>query len=124
MGGNMKSVYGVEASRSNLLSSGRQRSSVRAPQQRQVGQNLIAHKTPITGTKSVYATNVSVGYTGAMMPKRVTKQAAPAPMLLLPSEKEKYGDRCPKGFKKISLLGKGGIALVWLAEVKGEHNQG
>ena len=33
------------------------------------------------------------------------------------SEKEKYGDRCPFGFKKLSLLGKGGIALVWLAQV-------
>ena len=36
---------------------------------------------------------------------------------LLDSEKEKFGDRCPFGFKKISLLGKGGIALVWLAQV-------
>lgn len=39
-------------------------------------------------------------------------------MILLDSEKEKYGDRCPTGYKKLSLLGKGGIALVWLAEVK------
>jgi hypothetical protein len=39
-------------------------------------------------------------------------------MILLQSEKEKYGDRCPNGYKKLSLLGKGGIALVWLAEVK------
>ena len=38
--------------------------------------------------------------------------------LLLDSEKEKFGDRCPLGFKKLDLLGKGGIALVWLAEVK------
>ena len=37
---------------------------------------------------------------------------------LLDSEKEKYGDRCPTGYKKLDLLGKGGIALVWLAESK------
>jgi len=37
---------------------------------------------------------------------------------LIDSEKEKYGDRCPAGFRKLSLLGKGGIALVWMAEVK------
>ena len=42
----------------------------------------------------------------------------PAAQVLLPSEKEKYGDRCPVGYKKLDLLGKGGIALVWLAEVK------
>ena len=39
---------------------------------------------------------------------------------LIDSEKDKFGDRCPIGFKKLSLLGKGGIALVWLAEVKVE----
>jgi len=36
---------------------------------------------------------------------------------LLDSEKEKFGDRCPAGFKKLQLLGKGGIALVWLMEI-------
>ena len=30
-------------------------------------------------------------------------------------EKAQYGDRCPKGYEKISLLGKGGCAVVWLA---------
>jgi hypothetical protein len=39
---------------------------------------------------------------------------------LLDSEKEKYGDRCPLGYKKIDLLGKGGIALVWLAEANNQ----
>jgi len=34
---------------------------------------------------------------------------------LLDSEKEKFGDRCPAGFKKTGLLGKGGIAIVWQA---------
>lgn len=27
-----------------------------------------------------------------------------------------YGDREPKGFQKLSLLGKGGAAVVWLAK--------
>lgn len=39
---------------------------------------------------------------------------------MLDSEKEKFGDRCPAGFKKLQLLGKGGIALVWLMEVATE----
>ncbi len=31
-------------------------------------------------------------------------------------EKAQYGDRCPRGYEKISLLGKGGAAVVWLAK--------
>ena len=30
-------------------------------------------------------------------------------------EKAQYGDRCPRGYEKLSLLGKGGCAVVWLA---------
>ena len=33
---------------------------------------------------------------------------------LLDNEKQLFGERCPKGFTKVSLLGKGGIAVVWL----------
>ena len=33
--------------------------------------------------------------------------------LLQPLEKDKFGDRCPAGFRKLDLLGRGGIALVW-----------
>jgi serine/threonine protein kinase len=44
--------------------------------------------------------------------------------VLLQSEKEKYGDRCPLGYRKIDLLGKGGIALVWLAEVQDAEKTG
>jgi hypothetical protein len=36
-------------------------------------------------------------------------------VLLTDQEKQQYGNRCPQGFKKQSLLGKGGIAIVWLA---------
>lgn len=35
---------------------------------------------------------------------------------LLESDKLIYGDRCPKGFDKMQLLGKGGCAIVWLAK--------
>jgi hypothetical protein len=35
---------------------------------------------------------------------------------LFESEKQLYGDRCPKGFEKLALLGKGGCAIVWLAK--------
>jgi len=32
------------------------------------------------------------------------------------SERQFFGDRCPKGFQKIGFLGKGGIAVVWLCQ--------
>ena len=35
---------------------------------------------------------------------------------LLEAEKAQYGDRCPKNFEKLKLLGKGGCAIVWLAK--------
>lgn len=34
--------------------------------------------------------------------------------MLSDQEKTIYGNRCPVGYKKLSILGKGGIALVWL----------
>ena len=37
-------------------------------------------------------------------------------MGLTEQEKEKYGNRCPQGYTKIELLGKGGCAIVWLAK--------
>jgi len=33
---------------------------------------------------------------------------------MLDSEIAVYGDRCPKSYSKIGLLGKGGVAVVWL----------
>ena len=48
--------------------------------------------------------------------KRTSIQGAgPKEWGLADFEKAQYGDRCPKGFEKISLLGKGGCAVVWLA---------
>ena len=44
--------------------------------------------------------------------------------LLQPYEKEKFGDRCPTGFIKRGLLGKGGIAMVWLAEIRDHMRYG
>ena len=38
--------------------------------------------------------------------------------LLQTGEKEKFGDRTPAGFRKLGLLGRGGIALVWLGEMR------
>ena len=35
---------------------------------------------------------------------------------MLDAEKALYGDRCPKGYEKLRLLGKGGCAIVWLAK--------
>lgn len=36
-------------------------------------------------------------------------------VILSDDEKQKFGNRCPNGFRKIQILGKGGIAIVWLA---------
>ena len=48
-----------------------------------------------------------------------TQSAEQAPakkvVMLSDQEKQQYGNRCPAGFKKLSILGKGGIAIVWLA---------
>ena len=43
--------------------------------------------------------------------------------MLSDQEKQQYGNRCPAGFKKVSILGKGGIAIVWLAidQATGTH---
>lgn len=37
-------------------------------------------------------------------------------VLLSDQEKAQFGNRCPAGYKKMSILGKGGIALVWLGQ--------
>ena len=37
-------------------------------------------------------------------------------MLLSDQEKQQYGNRCPPGYQKIKILGKGGIAVVWLGK--------
>jgi len=50
----------------------------------------------------------------------IDKPKAPSRPLLKPdlsAEEEKtYGDRCPSGYRKIRLLGKGGCAVVWLGQ--------
>jgi hypothetical protein len=37
-------------------------------------------------------------------------------VLLTDSEKQQFGNRCPEGYKKLRILGKGGIAVVWLGQ--------
>lgn len=56
---------------------------------------------------------------GLQKPPRRPK--TPPPVLLSDSERGLYGDRCPKGYKKIKLLGKGGCAVVWLAKKEDEE---
>lgn len=38
-------------------------------------------------------------------------------------EKQVYGNRCPKGYKKLNMLGRGGYALVWLAVEERSNKQ-
>lgn len=48
---------------------------------------------------------------------KIQFNSAPAEVLVLDQEEIKlYGNRFPKNYKKIKLLGKGGQAVVWLAE--------
>lgn len=37
---------------------------------------------------------------------------------MLDTERAIFGDRCPKGFSKINMLGKGGVAIVWLCQLQ------
>jgi serine/threonine protein kinase len=78
-------------------------------------------KTPITqmqghphGLGHNFNMNAGGGHGGGAAKEKKQSFAS----LLQPYEKEKFGDRCPAGFKKKGLLGKGGIALVWLAEIR------
>lgn len=34
--------------------------------------------------------------------------------MLTEDEKKSFGNRCPVGYQKVKILGKGGIAVVWL----------
>jgi hypothetical protein len=55
---------------------------------------------------------------GTLSPKINRTKSAEEPrkhVVLTEDEKAQFGNRCPAGFKKQSLLGKGGIAIVWLA---------
>ena len=63
---------------------------------------------------------------GTLSPKMSRTKSAEEPrkhVILTEEEKSQFGNRCPQGFKKLSLLGKGGIAIVWLAIdlESGEH---
>ena len=40
----------------------------------------------------------------------------PANYVLSDQERSLYGERCPGGYMKLDLLGKGGCALVWLGQ--------
>eukprot|EP00347_Sterkiella_histriomuscorum_P022827 403337002 len=45
----------------------------------------------------------------------------PKEVLMSDQEKTNFGNRCPTGYKKIKILGKGGIAVVWLGQKNGEQ---
>jgi len=40
---------------------------------------------------------------------------------LTETEQKSFGNRCPKGYAKLKLLGKGGIAVVWLGKLEEKH---
>jgi len=70
----------------------------------------------------VYAANIvtqqSLQHAGTLdnTPRAGPPKPAKKQILLSEDETKKYGNRCPVGYKKINLLGKGGIALVWLGQ--------
>jgi len=50
------------------------------------------------------------------------RRALPPPkkeVQLTEQELKTFGNRCPKGYQKVRVLGKGGIAVVWLAQRDG-----
>lgn len=62
------------------------------------------------------ATNGSFGTAGIIREsKRGSMASHSKDWGLLDSEKATFGDRIPRGYDKLSLLGKGGVAIVWLA---------
>lgn len=67
-------------------------------------QNIV--RAPLAGISDVKR----------LVPSQSTLSARPAfnNYNLSDSEKALYGDRCPSGYKKVDLLGKGGCAIVWL----------
>lgn len=49
-------------------------------------------------------------------PSQAPKPAAEKVVMLTDTEKATYGNRCPTGYQKLKILGKGGIAVVWLGK--------
>jgi dual specificity tyrosine-phosphorylation-regulated kinase 2/3/4 len=62
--------------------------------------------------------HVSQSHASATLKAPAQQKNKEKAILLSDQEKQQFGNRCPEGFKKISILGKGGIALVWLGESK------
>ena len=77
-----------------------------------VEHSVISNNMPTTrrGAALNSAKTVTEGKRGSM------QSSAAKEWGLSDMEKAQYGDRCPRGYEKISLLGKGGAAVVWLAK--------
>ena len=50
--------------------------------------------------------------------RQLQSQSGTKQITLNDQERKVYGNRCPEGYEKLRLLGKGGCALVWLGRVK------
>jgi len=44
----------------------------------------------------------------------IDKKENSTDVVLTEAEEKLYGSRCPRGYKKLKMLGKGGYAIVWL----------
>ena len=64
--------------------------------------------------KELYGTKNSLSQVNCKTPRNETPKTADCSMS--DTEKKIYGDRTPKNYAKISILGRGGCALVWLAK--------
>ena len=51
-----------------------------------------------------------------MSTRAVRTSSKPREVRLTADERKAYGSRFPDGYHKIKLLGKGGLAVVWLAD--------
>eukprot|EP00347_Sterkiella_histriomuscorum_P015995 403354901 len=74
-----------------------------------MGSTLNGSQLPLTRSHTTQSYNNNIPTGPNQKPKKKT-------WVLLDSEKQTYGDRVPKGYEKLDLLGKGGCALVWLAK--------
>lgn len=117
-----KQLTGTNAGKARQLIGGHQQSICTSGnilsqlRTRDENKSLVRHQK--TGPMSSKAHQQSISLPQSSKTSKVNAGFAKD---LLDSEKEKFGDRCPTGFKKLKLLGKGGIALVWLMQVTGDR---
>ena len=78
-------------------------------------------KTKIVSKKYINIKEGKRGIISLLSQKRIIQKESKSKYIsksknfdITESEKKIYGNRCPSGFTKLKLLGRGGCAIVWL----------